>query len=374
MVAENIIKHIENWAPPGAAWDKDNVGLQVGSPKEKVSNIFLCLELTENALAESLKKNCNFIFTHHPFLFKPLKRINTTSDSKSKIIEKLIKNNITLYSAHTNLDFTKDGVSFEMAKVLNLKEIRFLENQNSNQYKLVVFVPKESAEKVAEALFNKGAGIIGEYEKCSFHLSGTGTFLGSEKSNPKLGEKKIFEKVDEIRLEVLVDSWKINEVISAIKKVHPYEQPAFDVYVIKNQNVNYGFGTIGFLEKGMTKNDFLKYVCEKLKTKVLRYSKFGNKKIKKVAVCGGSGSDLLVSAIKKGADAFITADVKYHAFQDAEEQILYIDAGHYETEIHSLNAVKRKLEKLANNYSDNIKIYKYSGSTNPVNYFTKGRR
>ncbi len=373
MVAENIIKYIENWAPPGAAWEKDNVGLQVGSPKEKVRNIFLCLELTENTLKESIKKNCNFIFTHHPFLFRPLKRINTTSDPKSKLIEKLIKNNITLYSAHTNLDFTKDGVSFELAKVLKLKDIQFLENENSNQYKLVVFVPKESLDKVSKALFKNGAGIIGEYEKCSYNVYGIGTFLGSNKSNPKIGKKEKFEKVEEIRLEVLVESWKLNNVIKALKDAHPYEEPAYDVYTLKNQNVNYGYGAIGILDKSMTKNNFLEYISEKLKTETLRYSQFGNTKIKKVAVCGGSGSDLLDSAVKNGADAFITADVKYHSFQDAENKILYIDAGHYETEIHSLNAVKRKLEKLVNNYSDNIKIYKYTGSTNPVKYFIKGR-
>ena len=224
MVVENIIKYIENWAPPGAAWEKDNVGLQVGSPKEKVKNIFLCLELTESALKESIKRNCNFIFTHHPFLFRPLKRLDLASDPKSKIIEILIKNNITLYSAHTNLDFSKDGVSFELAKVLNLRNIQFLENENSNQYKLVVFVPKESVDKVSEALFETGAGVIGEYEKCSFSNYGVGTFTGSEKSNPKIGRKETFEKVEEIRLEVLVDSWKLNNVTRALKKTHPYER------------------------------------------------------------------------------------------------------------------------------------------------------
>jgi dinuclear metal center YbgI/SA1388 family protein len=373
MLAEDIIKHIENWAPPSVAWDKDNVGLQVGSTQEIIKNIFLCLELSENALDESIKKNCNFIFTHHPFLFKPLKRINTASDPKSKLIEKLIKNNITLYSAHTNLDFSKDGVSYELAKVLKLRNIQFLENENSNQYKLVVFVPKERAEKVAEAMFNKGAGIIGEYEKCSFRINGMGTFLGSENSNPKAGEKGKFETVEEIRLEVLVDSWKLNDVISSMKKAHPYEEPAFDVYVIKNQNVNYGFGAIGSLDKGMSKSEFLNYICNKLNIEQLKFSQGKKTKIQKVAVCGGSGSELLNAAIKNEADAFITADVKYHSFQDGENNILYIDAGHYETEIHSLNAVKRKLEMLINSNKEKIKIYKYTGSTNPVKYFIKGR-
>ncbi|MBK8944702.1 MAG: Nif3-like dinuclear metal center hexameric protein [Ignavibacteriae bacterium] len=373
MVTQNIIEHIENWAPPAISWEKDNVGLQIGSTKEKVTNIFLCLELTEKALNEALKKNCNFIFTHHPFLFKPLKKIDITSNPKSQIIEKLIKNNVTLFSAHTNLDFTKDGVSFELAKVLELQNIKFLVNQNSNQHKIVAFIPQENIEKVSEEMFKVGAGIIGDYEKCSFQLNGKGTFWGSENTNPNVGEKQKFEKVDEVRFEVIVDSWNLKKAISTLKQNHPYEEPAFDIYELKNENLNYGFGAVGNLKKSMNKDEFLKFVCEKLKTENLRYSNFGNKKINKIAVCGGSGSDLLDSAIKIKADAFVTADIKYHSFQDAENKILFIDAGHYETEIHSLNAVKRKLEKLISEKSENIKIYKYSGSTNPVKYFNNRR-
>ncbi|MFZ1292331.1 MAG: Nif3-like dinuclear metal center hexameric protein [Melioribacteraceae bacterium] len=373
MLTQNIIEHIEKWAPPAISWDKDNVGLQIGSTKEKVKNIFLCLELTENALNEALKKNCNFIFTHHPFLFKPLKKIDITSDPKSQIVEKLIKNNITLFSAHTNLDFTKDGVSFELAKVLELENIKFLVNQDSNQYKVVIFVPQENLEEISQSLFDTGAGIIGEYEKCSFRLNGTGTFLGSENTNPKIGEKLKFENVNEVRLEVIIDSWKLDKVINALKKSHPYEEPAFDIYELKNSNLNYGYGAIGNLKKSLNKEDFLNHVSEKLKVENLRYSNFGNQKINKVAVCGGSGSDLLNAAIKNNADAFITADIKYHLFQDAENKILFVDAGHYETEINSLNAVKRKLENFVGQNSDKIKIYKYTGSTNPVKYFNNRR-
>jgi dinuclear metal center YbgI/SA1388 family protein len=239
MIAETIINFIEKWAPPGAAWEKDNVGLQVGSTKREITNIFLCLELTEKSLNQAINKNCNFIFTHHPFIFKPLNKLNTHSDPKGKLIEKLIKNDITLYSAHTNLDFTTDGVSFELAKSLKLKNNRFLVNEKSNQFKLVVFVPEKSLENVSDSLFNAGAGIIGEYEKCSFRLSGNGTFQGSANTNPVIGTKLNYENVNEVRLEVLIDSWKLNSVLSALHQSHPYEEPAFDIYPLNNDNVNY---------------------------------------------------------------------------------------------------------------------------------------
>ena len=242
MIAKEIIKFIENWAPPGAAWDKDNVGLQVGSTSLGVTNIMLCLELNEKVLSEAIRKKANFIFTHHPFLFKPIKNINITSDPKSKLIEKLIKNDITLFSAHTNLDFTKEGVSFELAKTLKLTDLNFLVNEKGNQYKVVVFVPRANLEVVANKIFNLGGGIIGEYEECSFQVDGTGTFRGLENSTPIIGKKQVFEKVDEVKLEVLVDSWKLNSIVKAIRTVHSYEEPAIDIYQVQNDNINYGFG------------------------------------------------------------------------------------------------------------------------------------
>ncbi len=373
MIAETIINFIEKWAPPGAAWEKDNVGLQVGSTKREITNIFLCLELTEKSLNQAINKNCNFIFTHHPFIFKPLNKLNTHSDPKGKLIEKLIKNDITLYSAHTNLDFTTDGVSFELAKSLKLKNNRFLVNEKSNQFKLVVFVPEKSLENVADSLFNAGAGIIGEYEKCSFRLSGNGTFQGSENTNPVIGTKLNYENVNEVRLEVLVDSWKLNSVLSALHQSHPYEEPAFDIYPLNNDNVNFGFGVIGELSESKTPSEFLSHVCKSLKIQNLRYTNGTGKKIKKVAVCGGSGSELLQEAISHRADAFVTADLKYHTFQDGENRILFIDAGHYETEIPALNVVKRKLESLININGESVKVVQYSGSTNPVKFFNNRR-
>lgn len=370
MIVSELTKYLEDWAPPGAAWDKDNIGLQVGSDSGKIKNILLALELNYEVLDEALKKNCNLIFTHHPLIFNPLKKIDTQKDSKAQLISQLIKNDITLYSAHTNLDFTKDGVSFELARVLKLKKVKFLKHEESNQYKIVVFVPEENLENLSKSIFDAGGGIIGEYENCSFQLKGEGTFKGSEKSNPTIGKKENFEKVNEVRLEVLVDNWKLNKVISAIIKNHPYEEPAYDVYPLKNKNINYGAGAVGELENEMGLKEFLQHVQKSLKLTNFRYVKGKANRIKKVAVCGGSGSDLLPNAIDANADAFITADIKYHTFQDAENKILFIDAGHYETEIFALNVVEKKIKKyLEEKLEDNIDVFKFSGSTNPIKFY-----
>lgn len=370
MIICDLTKYLEDWAPPGAAWDRDNVGLQVGSQAERLKNILLCLELDEEVLKEAIQKSCNLIFTHHPLIFNPIKRLDTEKNQQAQLIEKLLKNNITLYSAHTNLDFTKDGVSFELAHALRLKNIKFLENEESSQLKVVVFVPAERVDEIANVMFLAGAGRIGEYEACSFRLNGEGTFRGSGKSNPAVGKKEQLETVSEVRIEVLVDSWNLNKVLGAMLKVHPYEEPAYDVYPLKNKNTNYGAGAIGELDAEMNEKNFLFHVSKSLKIKNFKYSNGRNKKIKKVAVCGGAGADLLSKAISSCADAFITADVKYHSYQDAKGKILFIDAGHFETEIFSLNAVERKIKKfLEEELEDRVKVFKYSGTTNPVKFY-----
>ncbi len=368
MNVGELIKQIEDWAPPGAAWEKDNVGLQIGSRGDKLKNILLCLELDDEVLKEAIKKKCNFIFTHHPLIFNPIKKLDFQKDNQAQLIQKLIKNNISLYSAHTNLDFTKDGVSFELAQMLKLKNVKFLELAEGNQFKISVFVPEESVEKLSAELFNSGAGIIGNYENCSFRLKGEGTFKGNEKARPVIGKKGKVEKVNEIRLELIVDVWNLKNAINAIKEFHPYEEPAYDIYPLKNKNTNYGAGAIGELTNELSEKEFLKYVTTLLKTGRLKYCSGNGKIIKRIAVCGGSGSELLNNAINSRADAFITADIKYHTYQEAYGKILMIDAGHYETEIGSLNAVKRKIDAilLKNN---SIKVYKYSGSTNPVKFY-----
>jgi dinuclear metal center YbgI/SA1388 family protein len=366
MRCDKIIKIIEDWAPKSIAWEKDNIGLQVGSLRREVRNIFLCLDVDESVVDEANRKNCDLIISHHPLLFRSLKKLDVVNDKKSRIIEKLIKKDITLYSAHTNLDFTKDGVSFQFANKLKLTNQKFLVNLSSNQNKLVVFVPENHADYIIEAMHSAGAGMIGEYSNCSFRTSGIGTFRGSEKSNPKVGVKGKFESVEEVKIEVLVNSFDLKNVIAEMKKIHPYEEVAYDVYSLVNENVNYGMGVIGELKSDVSQKEFLNLVTRSLKTKNLRFTNGLKSRIKKVAVCGGSGSDLLDAAIKNNADAFVTADVKYHTFQDAENKILLIDAGHYETEVPVLEEIKKRIEK---SITDKTKVYKYSGNTNPIVFY-----
>jgi len=370
MTGKEIIKYLEEWAPKGIAWEKDNVGIQIGDPEIKIKNILLSLDLTGEVIKAAQKENCNLVITHHPVLFYPLKNLDFSKSRIAKMIATLIKNNITLYSAHTNLDFTKHGVSYQLAKKLELKNIKFLKNLSENQFKLAVYVPSSHVNKVAEAIHQAGGGIAGEYSQCSFRSTGFGTFKGSNKSNPSIGKKGVIEFVEETKLEVLVDKWKLNEVIIAMKKSHPYEEVAYDVFALKNETINYGVGAIGEMNEAMSINDFLSFVSSKLKTSGVRYVKSRTKGIKTVAVCGGSCAELLDEAIKQNADAFITADLKYHTFHDAEGKILLIDAGHYETEVPVLDEVQTRLKKfLVEN--KNIKVLKYKGSTNPIVFYNK---
>ena len=368
MNINSVLKLIEGWAPPQIAWQKDNVGLQVGALSDRLENVTLCLEVTHEVISEAVKRKCNLIISHHPLLFSPLKKIDIDRDQTSQLTKLLIKNNITLLSFHTNLDFTTNGVSFALAEKLQLTNIRFLVNQKENQSKLVVFVPENAVEKVSSALFEAGVGKIGEYEKCSFRGSGQGTFQGSDASNPTVGKKNILETVDEVRLEVLVDDWNLNKAVEAIKNNHPYEEPAFDIYPLKNENKKYGYGAIGKLNKPMSEKEFLALVSKKLNTAV-RFSNGKGKKISNVAVCGGSGSDLLKEAVAKQADAFVTADIKYHAFHDAHKKILLIDAGHYETEVHILPEIKLRLEEFLRLNKQTAKVFLFGKTTNPIKFF-----
>ncbi|MDP4116849.1 MAG: Nif3-like dinuclear metal center hexameric protein [Bacteroidota bacterium] len=367
MQCKEIFKFIENWAPKAAAWPKDNPGLQVGYSDNNVSGVLLCLEVTPKVVEEAIKKKLNLIISHHPFLFRPLSKIDIRQDQQAKIIESLIKNEITLYSAHTNLDFTKDGVSFQLAKKLELNNIQFLQYSESNQCKIIVFVPETDVERISEVLFESGCGNIGEYSGCSFRTSGIGTFKGSELSSPVIGEKGKLETVKEIKLEALADKWRVNEVIARLVKAHPYEEPAIDIIPVNNYNKSFGVGTIGELASPMTKNDFFRYVTEKLNLKNFRYADAEVNEVKKVALCGGSGFEVLPYALKQKADVLITADVKYHNFLDTNGCILLIDAGHYETEIVVLDEVEKRIKDFLKD--DKISVFKFSGSTNPINYY-----
>ena len=343
MTVGSVAKIIEDWAPKELAWEKDNVGLQVGEHSANAERILIVLDVTDELIDEAESKKVQLIISHHPLIFRPLKSV-TSNDRVGRLVRKLVQKNIALYSAHTNLDFTNNGVSVALAEQLELKNIEILVPLSPMQKKIVVFVPNDYADKVSEAMSNAGAGIIGNYDSCSFRSDGKGTFRGNEKSNPFVGTSQQLEKVDEVRLEMLVPKWKLHSVVSAMKSAHPYEEVAYDVYPLENISKENGMGAIGILEKEMPLQKFLQHVKTKLGSANLRYSKGKSENISRVAVCGGSGSEFLSNAISKQADAFVTADVTYHPFHDAENNIVLIDAGHYETEKHILPKIVEKLK------------------------------
>ncbi len=365
MKIKEVSNFIENFAPKKIAWEKDNIGFQVGNPNENLKNILLALDLKDDVVSSAKKLNCNLIVTHHPLIFQPLKSVLENS-FPGNLISKLLKNKITLYTAHTNLDFTNCGVNFALAKKLELENIKSFIPFKHKLKKIVVFVPIEYVEKVMNTMAKFGAGKISNYENCSFQTQGVGTFQGNKNTNPFAGEKNKLEKVNEIRIEMIAFEWNVEKIISAMIDAHPYEEVAYDIYPLENTIPNYGIGTTGELKKSLSKIEFLKFVKNKLNTKHLKYSNGKSNVIKKIALVSGSGSEFLQTAIQNSFDAFITSDISYHKFHDAENKILLVDAGHFETEVIILNNLKKFLKK---NLHQNNKIFIYKNSTSAIEWF-----
>lgn len=357
----------ETIAPPAIAWKGDNVGLQFGRESDTITNILVALDVTMDVAVEAKKKKANLIITHHPLLFHPLKSI-TPASRTGEIVFYLAEQSINLYAAHTNLDSVKRGVNFVLAKKLGLKNISVISPLKESLTKIVVFVPQHHVEQVAHAMHGAGAGTFSKYDTCSFRTEGVGTFRGMGDARPFLGKVGNVEQAKEVRLEMLCETWKISTVLSAMIKAHPYEEVAYDIYPLSNKNTEYGLGAIGELEKSLNQKEFLSFVKKKLNVQSLRFSG-GIKPIRRVAVCGGSGTELISDAVNQGADAMITADVKYHTFQDFEKKILLIDAGHYETEHHVLPAVKGMINEILNRKKISTKVFITKHNTNPTHYF-----
>ncbi len=353
-----IVKFIENWAPKGIAWEKDNVGLQIGNINDETKGILITLDIDKGAIEKALKEKYNLLISHHPIIYNPVSKIDF-NDEKGEIIKAAIQNGITLYSAHTNLDFTKEGVSFALAKKLKLQKITFLENAPSTQMKLVTFVPEKYVSNLVDKLSEVGAGIIGNYTHCSYQLKGTGTFFGLDNTNPAIGEKGKLETVEEIRLEMIFEKWNLTKILNTLIRYHPYEEPAYDIYPLGNKNVNYGSGAVGFLPEKMSIRDFAEFVKKQLKAPSVKFSTGALRMINKVGVCGGSGSDLIHKAISEGCDAFVSSDIKYHTFLDYGEKIALFDAGHFYTEIPVLDELKERLMHFLIKQKSKIKILKY---------------
>ncbi len=368
MIVKEIEKILEDIAPKRLAWEKDNVGLQVGSPEKPVHKILLTLDLTEDTIDECINKNIDLIISHHPLIYVPIKSINS-NDTKGKLVFKLVSNNISLISVHTNLDFTKHGVSYALAEKLELKKIKVLKPAEEFLKKIIVFVPVDYVEKIIEAMAVAGAGKIGEYDYCSFRTSGIGTFKGSQFSKPFIGKPGELEKVEEVRLEMIFPEWRLIDVVNAMRLAHPYEEPAFDIYPLTNTLTEYGAGAIGEYENSITQKKFLQIVKDNLQCEVLKYVEGSQDKIKSVAVCGGSGSSLVQDAINAKADAFVTGDIGYHDFQEFAGKIMLVDAGHYETEIVILESLASTLRSKFAEIKENIQLIISTKIRNPIKIF-----
>ena len=359
---------LEEWIPPATAWKGDNSGIQVGRTQSKISNILLALDATIEVAHEAEARNANLIITHHPLLFHPLRSL-TEKSRAGEIALYLAERKINLYAAHTNLDHVRGGVSSIMASLLGLQNVRTLSPLSETLVKLAVFVPPSHLDKVARAMHNAGGGRFTNYQECSFRSEGIGTFKGMDGARPFVGTKGIIEKTPEIKLEMLVETWNLRATMAAMFREHPYEEVAYDIYPLQNRSIEYGLGAVGEFRRPLTQEKFLTLVKKVFMTPVLRYTGRKAELLRTIAVCGGSGGELISEAIHQHADAFITADVKYHGFQDAEEDILLVDAGHFETERHILPVLAERVKAIITKENPSSKVFITKKNTNPVSYY-----
>ncbi len=364
MKISEIIHYLESIAPKQIQESYDNCGLLVGEIERDVTKALICLDVTEDVIQEAIDNNCQLIISHHPVIFKAIKKI-TTQNFTERILLKAIRNELAIYAIHTNLDQVDTGVNFIIAEKIGLKNTKILSPVQDILCKLVTFCPTDKAEEIRIALFKAGAGQIGLYDNCSFNSGGTGTFRASEQTNPYVGEKGKIHFEPETRIEVIFPAYTESAVISSLINVHPYEEPAYDIYPLKNNHSKIGSGMIGELENPSDEKEFLSRIKTIFRTGCIRHSKLKNKKIKRVAVCGGSGSFLISNAIAAGADIFITADIKYHDFFIADNRIVLADIGHYESEW----VTKELLFSLINKKFPTFALQISEQDLNPVNYF-----
>jgi dinuclear metal center YbgI/SA1388 family protein len=359
-----IITALEGVAPLSLQESYDNSGLQVGDSEMEVTGILVTLDVTEEVLSEAEKLGFNLVVSHHPVIFGGLKSI-TGKNAAERIVRMAIQKEIAIYSGHTNFDAVSGGVNTAMANRLGLVDQEILEPADGQLKKLVVFVPHDHLEQVRQAMFDAGAGHIGAYDRCSFNLEGTGTFRGSEGSDPFVGEPGKLHHEPETRLETIVPVPLVSKVVRALTRAHPYEEVAYDIYPLENIDHRNGMGMVGNLQNPMDEELFLGFVKDRFGAGVIRHTALRSKSVRKVALCGGSGSFLIRRAVASGADVFVTGDVKYHQFFDADGRIVIMDIGHFESEQFTrelfYDLLMKKFPKFAIRLSET--------ETNPIKYF-----
>jgi dinuclear metal center YbgI/SA1388 family protein len=364
MIVQDVINHLEELAPLAYAEDFDNVGLLVGDKTTPLKGVLVTLDTLEAVVDEAIEQNCNLIVSFHPIIFKGLKKI-TGNSYVERVVLKAIKNNIAIYAIHTALDNALQGVNDMICNQLDLINKRILIPQSSTIKKLTTFVPIEEAEQLRTALFNAGAGSIGNYNECSFNIEGIGTFNGNENTNPTKGQKGSIHYEAEVQITITYAKHLESTILHALFKTHSYEEVAYEIITLENKNQHIGIGMIGELKNPMNEKDFLTYLKSKMNTECIRHSALLGKPIKKIAVLGGSGSFAIQAAKASGADVFITADLKYHDFFTAENNLILTDIGHYESEQFTKNLLVVFLIKKITNFA----VVLSKTNTNPVKYF-----
>ena len=351
-------------AHPSLQEHYDNAGLLTGDPAWECKGILCSLDAIEEVIDEAIKKKCNLVVAHHPIIFSGLKKINGKNYVERTVI-KAIKNDIAVYAIHTNLDNVIDGVNGRMASMLGLKNISVLFPKPDTLKKLFTFVPVEKAAQVRDAIFTAGAGHIGNYSECSFNAEGEGTFKAEQGTNPHVGDigKRHTEK--ELKIEVIFPGYLENRIVAAMKASHPYEEVAYDIVGLSNMNIRTGSGVIGELIDSVSELDFLSRLKAVFQLKMVRHTALSGRSIKRVALCGGAGSFLVAKALSSGADVYVTADMKYHEFFDANNRMLIADIGHYESEQFTINLLQEILEQKFPTFA----VLKTEVDTNPVRYF-----
>lgn len=364
MKIKDLLRRLSTWAPPSLAESYDNVGLLVGYPDTEIKGVLINLDVTEALLDEAVEKGANVILTHHPIWFGPRKRLNG-EDYVSRIIMKAIERGIALVACHTNLDNVRDGVNAEIGRRLGVESPRILSPKKDQLLKLVTYVPTEQATAVQNAIFEAGAGRIGNYDEAGFSQVGTGTFRPLAGAQPAIGEVGSRSSVEEIRIEVMVPSYLKGAVTNALLQQHPYETPAYHFVKTGNRWDEVGSGMIGKLETPLSKADFLAHVKKAFDCGGIRYADYPGEVIETVAWCGGAGSFLTKTAIRAGADAFVTGDITYHKYFDNEDQLLLLDIGHYESEQFTSQLIYGFVKENFVNFAVHLSEIK----TNPVKYF-----
>jgi dinuclear metal center YbgI/SA1388 family protein len=359
---KDITNYLESIAPRPLQESYDNAGLIVGDKEAEVVGVLIALDCTEEIIEEAIKKNANLVIAHHPIVFKGLKSL-TGSNYIERTIIKAIKNDIAIYAIHTNLDNIRSGVNAKFGEKLKLQNMRIL-RPIRNLQKLVTYIPTKDTTAVLSALHAAGAGNIGDYSECSFTVTGTGHFTPGANTNPTIGNRNISETVEEDRVEVILPNYASAAIINTLQQAHPYEEVAYYLTDLQNINQDNGAGLIGELDSAMGAQEFLEYLKQSLNIEVFRHTDFRGK-IKTVAICGGSGTFLLQDALQQSADAFITGDVKYHDFFDAENRILFCDVGHYESEVGTKELLGEILTKKFTTFALHLSEW----NTNPIRYY-----